>query len=1857
MFKRVRNMLFAGISVLAALACAPNGLAQLPRPNVNVLPAYPNGKASPPFPPPPISLTDAERGDGYLQRQVEPVIAASTLNPDHLLAAFNDYRTVSIPNDTGLPEEGSASGWIGVSRSYDRGRTWSGWMVPCFPQDTAALCASSPLTGMTSGSDPTLATTPGGHFYLGAIFYTPGGISNVTVVHYRDIPDTDGGDTIRYQGIKVVHKGGVPDDDLDDTDEADSGTFIDKPVIAADIARGTESPSTCGPVFLAYTIFKGSTNSVPFTSTLAFNRSPQGTCGSLWNHVRHLNHKYKQNQGAAIGVDPTTGKIYVVWRHVFQRGGDGFPDAILMAMSSDGGVTFSYPKPITPPNYAPFDQPGLATTSFPNNPAFRSNSFPSIAVDGNGNVYVVDQEKTFPAGGGYAAGYYEPRVVIRTSTDGGRTWTTGSIVDPGTPSTYAQQFMPVLSIAANLMKVTWYDFREQNQASDNIAGGFYVTGFYRQVKTYVAQSSLSGHDGNGNPLFSPSVAVTQYLTDVNTGQIPTVGNAGRDPAVNWVNLPMYNSGTNAFIGDFMGQMTAAPFVPNPGGATFFRWAAKATDFIAMSSYTIWTDARDAVFPVLPAGGGITPIINDNAGWQTYAPPGTGVSCINAGSRNANAYFSELRPGVIAASPATSRQLVDASGQPMERAFPIYIENPNSDTAAQMAGQAPPGLFFRVSFNSLGSPVSGSFAQGTELTNPTLSVDLEILQYSSAALTLYVFCPSCNSLLPFAPFEVTVQQITGQGGQVLAPGLQTAIFFDSDPTAPFVINANLGSTETHNASVAGPVFSNPSNPTYNNPTYNNPTYNNPTYNNAAPSDFKSPVGDFVWQATDVGNNASAYTALVNIAQTQVKGFDYELIVSRAYNFPGFDQQCNSQPIPTGSVISIIPNPTYNNPTYNNPTYNNPTYNNPTYNNASFAAVPPPSGSNGAATALTAASTAGASVGDGTTKMPLGTDHVYFVLRVYRADHTTMPLSPTEQANLIANASLLVFPQAPNTGTGTPVVQPPAPASSSKAFTTTALSSLPNASVFGQTVSFTATLTPTSGSGTPTGFVDFKDGSTLLQTVTVSEGQAVLQVSTLVAGTHAITAVYSGDSNFVGSVSNAVNQTVNKATTVTMLTSNADTVFGQTITFTVMVLPQYTSVPTGSVTLLDGGIPIASNLALKGGIATFATSALSTGIHTITAIYGGDANFNGSNSTALTQTVIAANTATVLTSSSVSISYLQSVRFTAMVSVVAPGAGSPSGSINFLEGESNIGSAPLIGGVATFTTSTLSVGTHTVIAAYNGDPFFFGSTSNSISQQVNAAVTNSNDSGAGSLRQAILDVNAQSGPPLSIVFNIPVSGVQTIAPQTDLPTLMQPAILDATTQPGYAGTPIVELNGSAGTAVNGLHVSAGGSKVLGFAINRFSGDGIVLDITGGNTIQGNYVGTDVTGTVVQANHGNGIHIIATPDNQIVGNVISGNGGEGVRIDGTLAAGNLLQANLIGTDASGAAAVGNSASGIYIRYASGNSVIGNTVSGNRGFAGVTICGNATFCGGGDITGIDKGNNASGNVVQGNLIGTNSTGTAVLSNQQAGVSIDGAPNTHVGGTTAGTRNIISFNGTNDVQIFSAGANLNKIAGNAIQGNTTATTVGISVGILGSTPTLTGNTLSQNSISGHRGLGIDLAPPGVNPLGGANTFPVITLAQLDGSGNTAINGTLNSTANSTFTVEFFSNLVCNASGNGEGRNFLGATAVTTDGTGLASFTFSATGLVTGNFVTTTATDASGTTSEFSACATVSSLIAQTSLAMNLRAASVLTFRAESEFERDARCRCQGLGGCIANRVLDDPAFHVFGSTAVVGARICTPQV
>jgi hypothetical protein len=185
-------------------------------------------------------------------------------------------------------------------------------------------------------------------------------------------------------------------------------------------------------------------------------------------------------------------------------------------------------------------------------------------------------------------------------------------------------------------------------------------------------------------------------------------------------------------------------------------------------------------------------------------------------------------------------------------------------------------------------------------------------------------------------------------------------------------------------------------------------------------------------------------------------------------------------------------------------------------------------------------------------------------------------------------------------------------------TTTLSSSPNPSTYGQAVTFTATVTSYVGAPPDGETVKFTKGTTVLGTGTLRGGSASLTTSGLPVGTDYIKAVYSGDANFAASASKAVSQVVSKATTTTALTSSLNpSNFGQSVTFTASVTPQFSGTVKGSVTFYDGATAL-KTVALSGGVAKFITSTLASGAHNIMATYNGSTSFIGS-SASLTQTV--------------------------------------------------------------------------------------------------------------------------------------------------------------------------------------------------------------------------------------------------------------------------------------------------------------------------------------------------------------------------------------------------------------------------------------------------------------------------------------------------------------------------------------------------------------------------------------------------------------------------------------------------------------
>jgi len=439
-----------------------------------------------------------------------------------------------------------------------------------------------------------------------------------------------------------------------------------------------------------------------------------------------------------------------------------------------------------------------------------------------------------------------------------------------------------------------------------------------------------------------------------------------------------------------------------------------------------------------------------------------------------------------------------------------------------------------------------------------------------------------------------------------------------------------------------------------------------------------------------------------------------------------------------------------------------------------------------------------------------------------------------------------------------------------------------------------------------------------------------------------------------------------------------------------------------------------------------------------------------------------------------------------------------------------------------------------------------------------VENTNDSGPGSLRQAILEANASTGVKETINFRIPGSGPHTILPLTALPDITDPVNIDGWSQTGVPGSHDIEINGSQCSGEDGLTLTTGNCSIRGLVINRFSN--VALLLTGAaatnNWLHGNYIGTSANGTQARGNFrgvqllgGSAFNVIGTDgdgvNDLLERNVLSGNTNEAIRIGAS--GNNIVAGNYIGTDDTGLVALPNN-EGIVGVGAAVDNIIGlpgkpNVISGNT-LNGVRIR--------------DAG--STGNRIQANIIGATANALP-LPNQGWGVKLESS--------TIG--NLIGSDNdglTDDAE------------GNWITANDLGGVLVTSTGTMG-------NRILRNHIFDNAGLGIDLGGNGVtaNDTGDADTgandlqnYPELAPANY---ANVLV-GSLSSGTNTTYHIEFFANSTIDGSGNGEGETFIGTTNVNTGPAGTVNFVFTFTPVPGQTNFTATATDPNGNTSEFS---------------------------------------------------------------------------
>jgi hypothetical protein len=908
LLSRARNLptFFLTIACLAIITHA-----QVPGRNINM-----------------VSGTSWPGGDPFLQRQNEPSIAVSSRNPLHLLAGANDYRTVDLPGLPSGDETGDA--WHGVFKSFDGGLTWSSTLLPGFPQDTSSLGAASPNKGFQAGADPTVRAGTNGLFYFSGIVFNRDskGLGQIFVSRFIDNNNSERDDTIQYLSTAVI-SGGT------------AGQFIDKPWLAVDIPRqgagqcqiGTQS-FPAGNVYLGYSIFLGSDPSNNPHTAVMFAKSAD--CGATWT-VTKVSESFKLNQGTTVAVNPTTGAIYVAWRQ-FAIVND--PNAIVFAQSVDGGRSFT--KGAVVATISPFDQ---ASTSI----SFRTNAFPTMAVDGNGRVFLAWSQRGVGPGG-------DARIVATMSNDG-VSWTTPAAVDPSTAR--GHQIMPAMSSAAGKLMIVFYDLRE-----DHTIGIFtpLSNGFYQETRQPVADLPAdpgkvftdfvmdAAPSGYSTPLqrrhtidirasradvsspvgpvtFTPSERVSQYIFGSRPGS-----NVIEQLQVNPPNLPMFGLGTKAFIGDYI-DVDAATFVPTANGG----WTFNTSVTNPVLFHAAWTDNRD-----------VRPPLGAPPDWTKYTPTGsTGGASIfdpsqtvapcNAtftGSRNQNIYTSRITDGLFVGAAGNTKSLgtVVVNGQPvlLQRAFSIFLQNSTTLTKS-----------FRLTI-AAPQPAGGQ-ASFEQFAAPTTTLDVTIGPRSTVSRTVFVTSTDRRAMV-----VINVAEISSPGGTLVTNGLSGSVILNPDRTSPDLVNDPNGGGDITTAEIYNPdittlpaVLSQDianqdlANQDLANQDLANQDIANPDIadqdianqdianvdianqdlanQDLANQDLaNASISDASWTVQNDGNTATSYAVKLLQNVPAPAGFKVQLILSKT-NVPGVSRNCALGFQRQTLVIANITNPVFTSPT--------------------------------------------------------------------------------------------------------------------------------------------------------------------------------------------------------------------------------------------------------------------------------------------------------------------------------------------------------------------------------------------------------------------------------------------------------------------------------------------------------------------------------------------------------------------------------------------------------------------------------------------------------------------------------------------------------------------------------------------------------------------------------------------------------------------------------------------------------------------------------------------------------------------------------------------------------------------------------
>lgn len=908
--------------LLVVVVMASGALAQTPSQNINIVSGPVQVIKDP------VTGTVTILGDPFLQRQNEPSIAVSTVNPLHLLAGSNDYRSVDIPFPDVLPSRLIADAWCGWFFSADGGQSWQSTLLPGYPQDNTPWGSNSPLKSFRACADPTVRSGPAGMiYYSGIAFNRDTNASVVFLARFIDRDNTEKGSVanngapIRYLDTVVV-------------DTGTTGQFLDKTWNSVYLKPGSgtcsiQVPGEAQPVtvpsmavYVVWSRFTGATS-----SKIMVTKSESCGAPGTFTTTTKVSEGNSVNQGTTAEINQATGDLHVAWRR-FKTSSQS--DAILSARCNQTlksctkafEVTASLPAPYHP--YKPFDQPSTATT-------FRTNALPTMALSVVNNVARV--HVAFSA----RNGNNDARVLMATSLDG-LAWSGSQIeaVDANpivvnqVPFDRGHQLMPAMAFTEGKLVIAYYFshldhtvglFEPNNPfAADPLTGKFFaesrdprgelltnpaavyaslddalMTQRRHTIDVRMAQADVD--DPQNVPFTAPyrftHAMVSSYIFGL-TGNEPLPTGTFQDLQANPPSLSLFGNGQNAFIGDYI----------DVAGLAFVKvgsvWKANTAPTKSAIHYVVWADNRDVRPPLDGNYANFTPV-GSTGGQSIFDPTQNKPTCTpgQEGIKDQNVYMSRITQGFLLSAPQNMKPLgTRADGSLFDRAFSVLVQNFTGD----------PRHFRLAILNQPGDAPNGraSFVQNSQV------ITLDVFVPANSGIARTVFAKSSQAT---TTINVSAAEITGPGGGVVAGGFSSFLVLNPPGTVTALTqpvgvppSQDINTIEVYNPGIKSPGIKSPGikSPGIKSPGIKSPGIKSPgikstsiaevdptlasaittdpdeidpntstsTLTNPDPS---APVTDATYVVTNEGNTTATYS--IKLIGDAPVGTTFQLIVSR------------------------------------------------------------------------------------------------------------------------------------------------------------------------------------------------------------------------------------------------------------------------------------------------------------------------------------------------------------------------------------------------------------------------------------------------------------------------------------------------------------------------------------------------------------------------------------------------------------------------------------------------------------------------------------------------------------------------------------------------------------------------------------------------------------------------------------------------------------------------------------------------------------------------------------------------------------------------------------------------------------------